>query len=1018
LRVSLASLRDLESRLTGRLLAWVGSAAVVLGSVFFLSLAFSRGWIGPEGRVALGLAGGAAFVAAGAWLFGRRQASLGHVLVAVGLGVVSLSLFAGTRYYSLYPPETALAGSFVAAVVAAAVAIRVKSETVAIFGLLAIAAAPPIMGAGANAVTIAFLAVTVVGTTVVSLARSWRWLPPTAFLITAPQLVFWLSVKPDAPTAVVALAAYWLLHAVAASADELRSRHGEDDAEVRAEALFLINSILAIGGGLWVLSGNLAAWQGAYVAAASVAHFAFGAYFVWRRGDKYPFGLLINAIGVTAVALAVERQFDGPAVAVGWAIEGAVLAAIFGFRKNDYAGGAAAILGTLAVAHLGEYEFPWLHWTLQGTTGSGTFPFADQAGLALAGLLLSGLAAGWLCRRADVRVALLIAGSLLVAYALPFEVSGTALVAAWAAEGVALAAVWGFRRDDYLGLTAMLLGTGALVHFCSYEYALADWTLNGATRAGAFPFANSAGLALACLLAAGFAAAILARSREVRTGLLVAGSLVVAYALPFELSGTALVAAWSAEVVALVAICGFRPNAYVGVAAAVAGALAVAHLGAYEFPWLQWTLRGVAGPGPFAFADAAGLALACVLLAAVLSGLLSRNHSARCGLTAGGLLLVAYSLPFELSGVALVAGWSALLPVAMAAEGLLDMLPGVPASRATLRKVPMLLMNQVHWPDSPLLAAMASAVLAVAHMGAYEMPISSTSAIVIPAVPFADLAAASAAIGIASFLAASRITARPDLRVGGIVVAAALAAYTSYFELALPFAVVAWCALAIAIGSLPFWMKYAWQTYPLAGSIFVAASIFAVMGQIDPVERLGVRAGVALTGTWFAIDAVLAIGATALAVAAAAAYLPLPKATRATLATAVGVALVYLASTLLVDFFQRQVGGHVALEELQKQAQVSVSILWGLIGMGVFLAGLIGWRQGVREAGLGLLALATGKVFLFDLSYLDVAYRVLSLIGLGLLLLVGAFAYQSLKPRRPTQAGEAPEKPTGEVPAP
>jgi uncharacterized membrane protein len=49
---------------------------------------------------------------------------------------------------------------------------------------------------------------------------------------------------------------------------------------------------------------------------------------------------------------------------------------------------------------------------------------------------------------------------------------------------------------------------------------------------------------------------------------------------------------------------------------------------------------------------------------------------------------------------------------------------------------------------------------------------------------------------------------------------------------------------------------------------------------------------------------------------------------------------------------------------------------------------------------------------------LDVAYRVLSLIGLGLLLLAGAFAYQSLKPRRPATAGDTPEQPTGEVSAP
>src|ERR1035437_6648866 len=336
LGISLASLRDLESRLTGRLLAWLGAAAVVLGSVFFLSLAFSRGWIGPEGRVAMGLAGGAVFIGVGAWLFGRRQAPLGHVMVGVGLGVVSLSLFAGTRFYALYPPEAALAGSFVAAVVAAAIAVRVNSEAVAIYGLLAIAAAPPIMGAGANTVTIAFLAVTIVGTTAISLVKSWRWLPPIAFAITSPQLIFWLLAKPDPLTAVAALAAYWLLHAVAASADELRAP-GEarlvEEAE-RSATLFFVNSCLAIGGGLYVLSGNFAAWQGSYVAAAALAHFVFGAYLVWRRGDMYPFRAFINAVGVTAVAIAIERQFDGPPVAVGWAIEGAVLAAVFGFRRN------------------------------------------------------------------------------------------------------------------------------------------------------------------------------------------------------------------------------------------------------------------------------------------------------------------------------------------------------------------------------------------------------------------------------------------------------------------------------------------------------------------------------------------------------------------------------------------------------------------------------------------------------------------------------------------------------------
>lgn len=995
--ISLQSVRDLEARLTGRLLAWVGAAAVLLGAIFFLSLAFSRGWIGPEARVILGLVGGEAFTVIGAWLLGRRQASLGRVMVAVGLGVISLALFAGTRYYDLYSPELALAGSFAAAVETAAIAVRYDSESVAIFGLVAIAAAPPIMGAGANTVTIAFLGVTIVGTTLVSLAKSWRWLPPTAFIITAPQLVYWLAARPDAPTAVAAIAAYWFLFSVAASADQLRVSSGEPP---RSNALFLANSILAIGGGLFVLSGGLSVWQGSFMAVAALAHFGFGAFFIWRRGEVDPFGLFINAIGAAAVALAIERQFNGPAVVIGWSVEAAVLAVVFGLRRNVYAGGAAALLGTLPAVHLALYEYPFIHWTLEGRSGTGPFAFADGSGLALAGLLIAGFVAGRASHRSDVRVALLIPGSVLTAYSLPFELSGPALVAGWALVGAGLAGAWQFRRVGYLGVTAVGIGAMAVVHLSQYEYPFRNWLLQGATGPGPVPFANEAGLALAAVLGALALAGWLARTREARYSLLVGGSLLVAYVLPFELSGPALVAGWCAEGVALVAIWGWRHNIGVAAAVAVAGALALANFVGFEYPSEHWWLNGVTGPGPLPFADAAGIALGVLLVAAVLTGILSRSHDVRCAMTTGGLLLVAYSLPFELSGVALVAGLAVLLPGSIAAEALLDRLPGVPESRAALRKRAVVEMNEVHWPDTPLVAAGTAAVLVVAHLLMYEMPLSSTDVIVVPVTPFADLASASMAIGIAAFLVAAAITARPDIRVGAIVVAASLAAYAMPFELALPYAVVVWCALAVALGAWSFAEKFGRWVYVGTGAVFVGVAAATILAQVDPPWRLGVQASVPSAGIWFAVDSIVAIVATAATVAAAARFLPLDKDVRLVLNVAAGIAMIFLASTLVVDVFQSQLGGRFALEELQKQAQVSVSILWGVIGMAVFLVGVIGWRQGVREGGLSLLALATAKVFVFDLSYLDVAYRVLSLIGLGLLLLAGAYAYQTLRPHR------------------
>jgi uncharacterized membrane protein len=882
----------MESQLTGRLLAWVGGAAVVLGAIFFLSLAFSRGWIGPEMRVAMGLAGGAIAIGLGAWMFGRRQEQLGHVLIAVGLGIVSLALFAGTRLYGIITPEVALLGSFVTAMAVAAIAVRVNSEAVAIYGLVAVVAAPPVLGAPANLTTVAFLGVTLVGTTAIALARSWRWLPPVAFTITAPQLAAWLIAKPDAATAVAALGAYWLLHAVAASADELRAPH--EEAEARAASLFVANSTLAVFGGLYVLWGSLAAWEGVFVTAAALAHFAFGAYFVWRRGDKYQFGMLINGIGIALVALAIERQFDGPAVAIGWAAEATVLAAIYGYRKHLPAGGAALLVAGLALLHLIVYEYPAFHWSFKGSPGPGPFPFADQAGLVLAAMVLAGLLAGWLSRSRQILEAISIAGLVVVAFTLPFELSGSALVAGWAAEAVALVAIGGFRRYPYASVAVVLLSV-----------------------------------------------------------------------------------------------------------------LPVLHLVCFEYPGLLWSLKGTSGPGPYPFADSAGLTLGCLLVAAFAGGWLSKSQDVRYGLITAGLLAVAYSLPYELSGPALVAGWAVLVPASVAAEALLDRLPGVPTSRAELRSRPVIEMMEAHWPDAPLLATAAATFLAAAHLLRFDLPVGDTTAIVLPATPFVDLITASAAIGIAAFLAAAFITARPDLRAGMILLSAALAAYLMVFELAVPFQVVAWCALAVGLGAWSFADKYGRWVHVAGATTLVGVAITAILWQVVPVERLAVHETVASTGIWFAVHSIVAISATAATLTIGARFLPLERTVRTSMVFLAATGMVYLVSALLVDFFQGRVGGATAVEELQKQAQVSVSILWGVIGMAVFLIGVLGWRQIVREAGLALLALATAKVFIFDLSYLDVAYRVISLMGLGLLLLAGAYVYQSLRPRRPDKDEEA-----------
>ena len=78
------------------------------------------------------------------------------------------------------------------------------------------------------------------------------------------------------------------------------------------------------------------------------------------------------------------------------------------------------------------------------------------------------------------------------------------------------------------------------------------------------------------------------------------------------------------------------------------------------------------------------------------------------------------------------------------------------------------------------------------------------------------------------------------------------------------------------------------------------------------------------------------------------------------------------------------------------QAQTVLSAFWALSGLALLWVGLRRDDRGVRLSGFALLALAVGKVFLFDMAALDSAWRILSFVVLGLLLLASAFAYQRM----------------------
>ncbi len=76
---------------------------------------------------------------------------------------------------------------------------------------------------------------------------------------------------------------------------------------------------------------------------------------------------------------------------------------------------------------------------------------------------------------------------------------------------------------------------------------------------------------------------------------------------------------------------------------------------------------------------------------------------------------------------------------------------------------------------------------------------------------------------------------------------------------------------------------------------------------------------------------------------------------------------------------------------------MSLSLAWGIYGTGLVIAGIVGRYRPIRYLAILLLALTAGKLLIVDLSELGGAYRIIGFLGMGALLLLGAYLYQRYK---------------------
>jgi uncharacterized membrane protein len=79
---------------------------------------------------------------------------------------------------------------------------------------------------------------------------------------------------------------------------------------------------------------------------------------------------------------------------------------------------------------------------------------------------------------------------------------------------------------------------------------------------------------------------------------------------------------------------------------------------------------------------------------------------------------------------------------------------------------------------------------------------------------------------------------------------------------------------------------------------------------------------------------------------------------------------------------------------LDAMKSLAITILWGIYALALFIAGIAKDSSPARAAGFLMASLTILKVFFYDFSYLEITFRVLSFVALGIILLTISFIYQ------------------------
>lgn len=332
----------------------VGIVAILIGVSYFLKFAFENNWIGPAGRIVIGVLAGIALVLWSERFRKRGYAAFSYSLKAVGIGTLYLSFWGAYQVYHLIPSAIAFVAMIIVTASTMALALSQNAEVLASFALVGGFATPLLLSTGENheVVLFSYACLLDMAILVVAIVKPWQRLLWGSFAGTLILYLAWSSAyysKDQRADTVFFSAVFAALFAIVPLVLRRDDSGKTNRIPIILTVLPLLNATLFFLA-LYIMYESETSTLTWYALVLAAIYLGIGnAFKKLSQSQESNFVHLLHvAIAIAFITIAIPAKLEAHWITIGWLVESAALLWVSVKTKTDflrYLASAALLLG-------------------------------------------------------------------------------------------------------------------------------------------------------------------------------------------------------------------------------------------------------------------------------------------------------------------------------------------------------------------------------------------------------------------------------------------------------------------------------------------------------------------------------------------------------------------------------------------------------------------------------------------------------------------------------------------------